>query len=65
MKIRLTPVKPVQEELVKEQKVQKINKEQKVQKIKQIKVQEVKPVVQEENITPKPKKRSYNKKTTE
>lgn len=55
MKIRLTPVKPVQEELVKEQKVQKI---------KQIKVQEVKPVVQEENITPKPTKRSYNKKKT-
>lgn len=56
MKIRLIPVKPVQEELVKEQKVQKIE---------QIKVQEVQPVVQEENITPKPKKRSYNKKTTE
>lgn len=55
MKIRLTPVKPVQEELVKEQKVQKIE---------QIKVQEVQPLVQEENITPKPTKRSYNKKKT-
>ena len=70
MKIRLTPIKPIQEVKVKkDQKKDKaqvlekqiIQSEREIQTIEIPKEQKIQKKIEQ----PKPKKRSYNKKTTE